>query len=123
MKNKLILAGMILMMALFGGCTDKDKTHPDNPDTDVFTDVGLKFSKESGVYADEFSLEISVDEGFDIFYTTDGSDPADSSTAILYDGAISVKKRTDDANVVSAVSPSLFCTNFCNYPEKDGITC
>lgn len=123
MKNKLILAGMILMMALFGGCTDKDKTHPDNPDTDVFTDVGLKFSKESGVYADEFSLEISVDEGFDIFYTTDGSDPADSSTAILYDGAISVKKRTDDANVVSAVSPSLFCTNFCNYSEKDGITC
>lgn len=123
MKKKLILAGMILMMALLGGCTDKAKTHPDNPDTEGLADVGLEFSKESGVYADEFSLEISVNEGFDIFYTTDGSNPADSSTAIPYDGAITVKKRTDDANVVSAVSPSLFCTNFSNYSEKDGITC
>lgn len=81
----------------------------------------ISFSNESGIYEEEFELTISgVNE---IWYTTDGSDPTGSDTAIKYDGAIKIADRSNDANVVSAVSPSLFCTNYSNYSKEDKVTC
>ena len=72
----------------------------------------VSFSKESGVYADAFSLELTSPDGGDIWYTTDGSDPRSSSTRQKYSSAISIAKRDGDANVVSAVDPALFSGNF-----------
>ncbi len=57
------------------------------------------FSKESGFYADGFSLTLSAKSGCTIYYTTDGSDPTPQSTA--YTGAITVYDKSDEANVYS----------------------
>lgn len=84
---------------------------------------GLSFSKESGIYEDAFSVEIAADGDYEIYYTTDGSDPADSETAKKYKEAIEIKDRAGDANVVSAVSTSLFSTNYSSYSSSKGITC
>lgn len=70
---------------------------------------GVEFSKESGSY-EESTLELSAPEGSEIYYTLDGSDPADpdNGNRILYQNAISLKSRKDDPNVLSAIDPSLF---------------
>ncbi len=83
--------------------------------------VELSFSRESGIYGEEFDLEITgADE---LWYTTDGSDPSVSDTALKYEGAIKIADRSGAPNVVSAVSPSLFCTNYSRYSVEEGITC
>lgn len=73
----------------------------------------LYFSKESGCYEEAFTLTIqSIDEG-KIYYTLDGSDPQTSETRKEYESVgISVTDRSDDENVVSAVSPNLFDTAY-----------
>ncbi len=60
------------------------------------------FSAGSGVYENEFELTLS---GGEIYYTTDGSDPAISDTAIKYEGPITITDRKNEPNVVSAVDP------------------
>lgn len=86
-------------------------------------DVGLSFSHEGGIYSEEFTLSITVDEGYGIFYTTDGSDPSTSSSRMIYTKPIDIKDRSGEANVVSAVSTSLFSTNFSDYSASKGVTC
>ena len=76
------------------------------------------FSQPSGVYKDAFSLELSSESG-DIYYTTDGSDPSTSDTRIKYEGAIDIKDRKGDPNVVSAVEPELISGNFVKYDRKN----
>lgn len=80
----------------------------------------LKLSAESGIYASEFSLEISSEDAeySEIWYTLDGSDPAVSDTALKYDAAVQIKDRKDEPNVVSAVDPDLFCTNYSTIKKK-----
>ena len=63
------------------------------------------FSAASGVYEKEFELTLSG-EG-EIYYTTDGSDPANSDTAVKYTAPIKITDRKNDKNVVSAVDPLL----------------
>ncbi len=64
------------------------------------------FSAGSGVYENEFELTLSG-EGT-ILYTTDGSDPATSGTAIEYTSPIKITDRADDKNVIAAIDPALF---------------
>ncbi len=95
-----------------------------NKDSDNFKNVGLNFSKDGGIYSEEFNLSISADDGYEIYYTTDGSDPTDSTTAIKYDSTeIPIHKKDGTKNVVSAVSTSLFSTNFSDYSASTGVTC
>ncbi len=51
--------------------TDKDEEPPIVEDE---TNTVL-FSKTAGVYSDAFTLTLTCPEGYDIYYTTDGSDP------------------------------------------------
>ncbi len=48
------------------------------------------FSQTAGFYDNEFTLTLGDYEGWDIYYTTDGSDPTDSKK-IKYDGGIELK--------------------------------
>ena len=82
------------------------------------------FSAESGLYPQSFQLTIRVPEGATVLYTTDGSDPSTSATAIAYTAPLSVTDRKDDPNVVSAVDPVLFSGNY-NKPnkERNGFVC
>ncbi len=76
------------------------------------TAPSVEFSNNSGVYAEQFNLEITASENGEIYYTTDGSDPTISDTAVLYSGAVTVTDRKGASNVVSAVDPVLFSGNY-----------
>ncbi len=60
------------------------------------------FSAGSGFYGSNFSLTLSAANGTTIYYTLDGSDPTNSSTAQMYSGAINVQDRTNQPNLYSA---------------------
>ena len=126
MKRFLIVAAAMMLMLLVG-CGDGkasinnvDENETENTELEK---TELSFSHKGGVYADEFQLEITTEEKGIIYYTTDGSDPATSDTAVEYDSTLPIKDRSGDVNVVSAVDPTLFCTNFCNYSNSEGLVC
>lgn len=54
------------------------------------------FSAESGMYSEAFDLALSTDEGSEIYYTTDGSDPAVSETRIKYELPINIYNRSKE---------------------------
>ena len=60
-----------------------------------------EFSAESGMYSSAFDLTMSTDEGSTIYYTTDGTDPATSSTRKTYSSAINIYNRSRDAMVMA----------------------
>lgn len=59
----------------------------------------LSFSNESGFYDEEFSLTIEGPEEFNIYYTTDNSDPDESS--FLYSEPIEIKDVSNNPNFYS----------------------
>ena len=64
------------------------------------------FSKDSGFYAEEFLLSLSLsspNENTKIYFTIDGSDPINSSTAKEYTEPILIKDRTNEPNIYSAI--------------------
>ena len=62
-----------------------------------------EFSAESGFYNEGFDVSLYGAEGYEIYYTLDGSDPSASDTAILYDGsAIAVYDPSGQPNVHAA---------------------
>lgn len=113
--RKILTFAAIVLAAVVSGCSNGNKqdTHTDTSE--------VVFSRQGGIYNEEFELELTS-KG-DIYYTTDGSDPSKSDTSIKYDGEIKVADRSGDANIVSAVSPTLFCTNFSDYSKDDGLIC
>ena len=58
------------------------------------------FSKDSGFYDSSFTLTLTADEGCDIYYTTDGSDPVYGSKK--YTEPITVSDMSDTQNRLSA---------------------
>lgn len=63
------------------------------------------FSRESGFYADGFSLEITAGEGQTIYYTLDGTDPTSSDSRIEYTGSIEIYDRKGESNRLCAYDP------------------
>ncbi len=74
---------------------NSDKTIGDTPELSV----------QSGMYEEPFSLEIYAGEGQKIYYTTDGTDPAVSSTRQVYTDSLEISDRSGDKNVLSAYDP------------------
>ncbi|WP_242872870.1 CotH kinase family protein [Ruminococcus flavefaciens] len=78
-------------------CTpDKKNTEPEGTNA-VHAPT---FSHESGFYDSEFKLTLTADEGCDIYYTTDGSDPVYGSKK--YTEPLTIKDMTDTENRLSA---------------------
>ncbi len=72
------------------------------------------FSAQSGFYGTDFALTLSSAKNEAIYYTVDGSDPTNSSTAQVYSNAITVQDRTNQPNLWSAYaenddSPQSIC--------------
>ena len=95
--------------------TPTPEPEPENESKNEAGPKVLKLSAESGIYESEFSLEISSSnkDYTEIWYTLDGSDPATSESAVKYEGAVQIKDRKNEKNIVSAVDPTLFSANFC----------
>lgn len=86
-------------------------------------DRPLAFSNYTGVYEKEFYLTMDAyEEGAEIYYTLDGSNPKVSETTVKYGDAVLVESRENADNVVSAVDPVLFSGSF-NYTSKNTFKC
>ena len=72
----------------------------------------IVFSAPSGFYETEFDMTITSAEEGEIFYTLDGSNPAESETAIAYTEPLKITSAEGRENVVSAVDPLLISGNF-----------
>ncbi|MBQ8281288.1 MAG: CotH kinase family protein [Lachnospiraceae bacterium] len=83
------------------------------------------FSAESGIYAEEFELTLtSSDSEVEIYYTTDGSNPIDSETSTLYEGAFLVEDMRGTDTVVSAVNPDAFAGSYSKVNStRNGFDC
>ncbi len=141
-KKKIIITAILCSMSItiLSGCTLNENTvnvsetsavsETTSETTAVAEEViveapvpSVSFSHKAGVYGEAFSLELSALEDGEIYYTTDGSDPALSDTAVVYSAPLSIADRSGDANVVSAVDPDLFSANFSVVNEtKNGFT-
>lgn len=95
-----------------------EETAPSIEEEKPVIEPSVELSHESGIYTEPFELELTPLTEGDIFYTTDGSDPAFSETAIPYTAPINIKDRSKDKNVVSAVDPVLFAGTW-NYVTDD----
>lgn len=85
------------------------------------SEPSVVLSQESGIYGEKFSLTMTaVEENAEIYYTTDGSNPTTSETAIKYEGEVEISDRKGDKNVVSAVSTSEISGNFNELSLSDG---
>lgn len=125
-RHILIFGALILGLAGCGksGSNGKKATATDASVTDAekIKQDKLTFSQKGGVYDKEFDLTIEAKEGYTIYYTVDGSNPLNSKTAMEYTGPIHIKDMRGTANVVSAVDPDLFCSNFSDY-RKGVVDC
>lgn len=128
MTKRIICALLSLALAVscFGSCAKKESSQSSSQaaaggknDASEQEEQPVTFSKDSGIYAEEFSLELSAEVGGDIYYTTDGSDPAVSDSRIKYEGAIEITDRKNEPNVVSAVPPELISGNFVKYSRRN----
>ena len=78
------------------GKSNNDATDMNVVEKPVFSEIG-------GFYDSEFQLTISDNNGNEIYYTTDGSDPRTSDTAKLYSDSIRIYNNTNESNVYSAI--------------------
>lgn len=100
-----------------GNATATPKPTPTLPEAQL--EAPVLFSMQSGIFSEAFELTLASEEAGEIYYTLDGSDPASSDTAMLYEAPIRITDRSGDANVVSAVDPILFSGNY-NYVHDSG---
>ena len=83
--------------------TAPEENAPTEKPTPTATPVP-KFSKEGGFYDKAFHLTLSAAPGSTIYYTTDGSDPRNSESALRYTNEILIYDRTIEPNVYSAIT-------------------
>lgn len=103
-KTAAFLLALMLAAGAYG-CNGKSSSAVNAPMTESTTmeytaDIeSPALSQKSGFYSEGFQLEITVPEGCEVYYTTDGSMPDMSSEK--YSGAIEVKDRSDEPDVLA----------------------
>jgi len=99
------------------------RTSPNSDDIAIFSEptpyksnIGAKkkikppvFSKQAGVYENEFNLELTADEGADVYFTLDGSIPDENS--MKYTTPIRVASRVGEPNTISMIPTNTLDTN------------
>jgi len=77
------------------------------------------FSKGSGFYDNEFLLTLSSSQGSEIYYTTDSSNPLNSTTVQKYTEPIKIYDRSSEPNVYAEIGDDenspLFIGSFGGY--------
>ena len=63
-----------------------------------------KFSKNSGFYPEDFKLTLTAGKNIKIYYTTDASNPRNSSTSKEYTEPILIYDRSSEPNIYSAIN-------------------
>lgn len=108
----LILAVITAVSVVSAVSAARGKSFADNKFVKAFDDAMIRaalwsgiggfgsrpyLSKQSGVYEEPFELTIAYKKGYDIYYTTDGSDPDENS--IKYVGPVKVYDRSNEPNI------------------------
>ena len=102
MKKLHILIVSILVLFLFSlnslyyDYHIKNETHDEDVTKVVATPI---FTKDSGFYDDAFDLELLSEDGADILFTVDGSNPIENG--ILYIEPIHIYDKSDEKNTIS----------------------
>jgi hypothetical protein len=77
------------------------------------------FSRDSGFYDSEFLLALSTSsEALKIFYTTDGSDPTNSTTSTEYIGPIRIIDRSQEPNIYGNYEEDMDSPYSISYNKK-----
>lgn len=98
MKKTIII--IVLIVLSLSACKNEVESTVTVPSEQKF-----QFSSPSGIYPEAFELTITAENSEKILYTLDGSNPAESQSALVYSAPIQVTDRRGQPNVVSAVDP------------------
>ncbi len=79
--------------------------------------IAPKFSKESGFYSSQFSLSMSIPDGTEVYYTTDGSKPTKSSKK--YTEPFTVKDRSSEKAVLTYKTGTMANKSDEQYPREE----
>lgn len=111
-----IILVLSILTAVFCGCKEEEKLPSEYfATTDEISSQTVEFSVLGGVYENEFELTLESGDGAVIFYTTDGSDPTESDTRMIYKEPIAIIDRSDDPNVLAAIDPNLYDSANCKF--------
>ena len=113
-----VIGIVIMLLTVFTACEGGSAVPLKDPNSksasELLAGKSVVFSASSGFYDGEFGLEMTVNEDViddkskvSIYYTLDGTDPANSPTRILYDGTVTITDKSEEANRLSAVDPDL----------------
>ncbi len=89
-------ADIFKYLSCTAGKSNNDATDMDVVEKPVFSEIG-------GLYDSEFQLTLADNNGNQIYYTTDGSDPRTSDTAKLYSESIRIYNNTNEQNKYSSL--------------------
>ena len=104
MKKSLLLILLLFLITLTIEIQDVSDKAEDNDNEEEEVDKNIPvFSKDSGFYDNEFTLELSSEEGAEIYYTTDSSNPLTSNTAKKYSDPIKIYDRSSEPNVYAEI--------------------
>ncbi len=114
-----VILVLSILAAVFCGCKEEEKLPSEYfATTDEISSQAVEFSTLGGVYENEFELTLESGNGAVIFYTTDGSDPTESDSRMIYKNPIKITDRSDDPNVLSAIDPNLYDAANCKFDTE-----